>query len=279
MAPFRALWLRYPVLPAVALILMVCCVYVYFRGTNKRLDRFLVAVTLTVPGHILVMAGALWTAPIHPLKLDLYVYWIDKLAGFEPSSALGRLALSHLSVVVLLAVSYQLLPLAMVAIYGGYLWYRPAREATTMVSVFILNLALSVPFYLLFPVCGPAYAFPGFPDLPAGPVVPHPILLSAPPNGVPSVHFSTALLVLWYGRKLPLGRFIGGAYLLLTAFSTLASGEHYLFDLVVTAPYTVVVYKLGHYVATRMGSPAQVRAQVADRMLGRTHTPAPGQVS
>ena len=74
-----------------------------------------------------------------------------------------------------------------------------------MASVFLLSLAFSVPFYLLCPVCGPAYAFPGFPALPAGPIVPHPILLDAPAKGVPSIHFSTALLVLWYGRKLPTG--------------------------------------------------------------------------
>jgi hypothetical protein len=249
MAPFRALWLRYPVLPAVALILLACCVYMYFRGTNKRLDRFLVAVTLTVPGHILVMAGAIWTAHIHPRKLDLYVYWIDKLLGFEPGFALGRIVLSHMSMVVLLAVSYQLLPLAMVALFGGYLWHRPEREAMDMVSVLILNLALSVPFYLMFPVCGPAYAFPGFPDLPAAPVIPHPILLNAPPNGVPSVHFSTAMLVLWYGRKLPFGWWIGGTYLALTAVSTLASGEHYVFDLLVTVPYAIMILAVGNYIA------------------------------
>jgi hypothetical protein len=249
MASFRALWLQYPVLPAVALILMACCVYVYLYGTNQRLDRFLVAVTLTVPCHVLAMLGAIGAAHIHPQKFDLYVYRIDKLSGFEPSFALGRIVLGHLYMIVLLAESYQLLPLAMVAIFGGYLWHRSQQEAMSMVRVFLLNLALSAPFYLLFPVCGPAYAFPGFPALPGGPVIPHPILLNAPPNGVPSIHFSTAVLVLWYGRKLPFGWWIGGIYLVLTAVSTLASGEHYLFDLLVAVPYAVMVYSLGNYIA------------------------------
>jgi hypothetical protein len=248
MAPFRALWLRYPILPAVALILAACCVYVYLRGTNKRMDRFLVAVTLVVPCHLLVMATVVWTAHLHPQKLDLYVYWVDTLLGFEPSFALSRMVLGHMSLVIVLAVSYQLLPLAMVALFGGYLWFRPEQEAMDMVSVLILNVVLAVPLYLLFPVCGPAYAFPGFPALPVGPMMPHLILLNAPPNGVPSVHFSTAMLVLWYGRKLPLGWYIGGAYLALTAFSTLASGEHYLFDLLVTVPYTLMILALGNYI-------------------------------
>jgi membrane-associated phospholipid phosphatase len=137
----------------------------------------------------------------------------------------------------------------MVAMFGGYLWHRSEREAWGMIPAFLLNLALSVPFYLLCPVCGPAYAFPGFPAPPAGPVLPHPILLDAPANGVPSIHFSTAMLILWYGRKLPFGGSIGVVYAVLTAISTLASGEHYLFDLLVAVPYAAMVLALGECVA------------------------------
>ncbi len=246
MASFHAVWLQYPLVPAVALVLMGCCVYALLHGTSRRLNLLMAAVVLTIPGQILAALGAVGADRFRPLKLDLYVYRIDRLLGFQPSFALGRMVLGHSSTIVLLALTYQLLPLAMVAIFAGYLRHRPEQEAWSMVSVFLLNLALSVPFYLLCPVCGPAYAFPGFPTLPAGPVVPHPILLDAPANGVPSIHFSTALLVLWYGRKLPLGRSIGAAYVALTAISTLASGEHYLFDLLVAVPYAAMMVGLGN---------------------------------
>ena len=249
MSSFLALLVQYPVLPAVALILMVCCVYIFLHGPNRRLDRFLAAVALMLPAHILALLGAMAATRVRPLKLDLYVYWFDRLLGFEPGFALCRIVLGHFFLIPVLAVSYQLMPLAIVAVFGGYLRYRSEREAMSMVPVFLLNLALSVPFYLLFPVCGPVYAFPGFPALPSGPLVPHPILLNAPPNGVPSIHFSTALLILWYGRKLPFGRSIGGIYLALTALSTLASGEHYLFDLLVAVPYAGMIYVLGNYIA------------------------------
>jgi PAP2 superfamily len=241
MASFHAVWLQYPLVPAVALVLMGCCVYALMHGTGRRLNLLMAALMLAIPGQILAALGAVGADRLRPYKLDLYIYGIDRLLGFQPSFALGRMVLGHSSTIVLLALTYQLLPLAMVAIFAGYLWHRPEQEAWSMVWVFLLNLALSVPFYLLCPVCGPAYAFPGFPALPSGPVVPHPILLDAPANGVPSIHFSTALLVLWYGRKLPLGRSIGAAYVALTALSTLASGEHYLFDLLVAVPYAAMV--------------------------------------
>ena len=249
MASFHAIWVQYPLVPAVALALMGCCVYALLYGTGRRLNLLMAALTLTIPGQILAALGAAGADDFRPLKLDLYIYRIDQLLGFQPSFSLGRLVVGHESTIVFLALTYQLLPLAMVAIFAAYLRHRPEQEAWRLVSVFLLNLTLSVPFYLLCPVCGPAYAFPGFPTLPAGPVIPHPILLYAPANGVPSIHFSTALLVLWYGGKLSFGRSIGAAYVALTAVSTLASGEHYLFDLLVALPYAAMVVALGERIA------------------------------
>lgn len=123
-------------------------------------------------------------------------------------------------------------------LFGGYLLDRP--DAMSLVPAFVLNLLLSLPSYLLFRVCGPSYAFPSFPALPSGPVVPHPVFLTAPPNGIRSIHFSMALLF-WYGRKLPFGCWITGIYLLLTAIATTASGEHYVFALVVAVPYAILI--------------------------------------
>lgn len=68
---------------------------------------------------------------------------------------------------------------------------------------------------------------------------------------MPSLHFSSALLILWYARKLPLGRWIAGAYLLLTAASTMGGGEHYFLDLVMALPYAAMIYRLGNYAAKR----------------------------
>ena len=56
-----------------------------------------------------------------------------------------------------------------------------------------------------------------------------------------SLHLAGAL-VLWWNSRIwsRWGRFLAGIFLLATAFSTLALGEHYLADPVVAFPFTLV---------------------------------------
>lgn len=61
--------------------------------------------------------------------------------------------------------------------------------------------------------------------------------INAAPNGVPSVHMSTALLVVWFSRKSRAGLAIASVYLLLIVVATLASGQHYAVDLLAAVPY------------------------------------------
>jgi membrane-associated phospholipid phosphatase len=129
----------------------------------------------------------------------------------------------------------------MLGAFAATLLLRPEREAIRVAQTFLLNLFAALPIYLLFPVCGPAFAFPSFPALPLAGLVPHLLAISAAPNGVPSVHMSSALLVLWFLRRWPWGRAIGGVYAALIVLSTLASGQHYLFDLLCAVPYTAAV--------------------------------------
>jgi hypothetical protein len=249
--------------------------YRYFHGPDKRLDRFVMAAALAVPSQFLAAFCVAGVGLVRPYKFDLYVYWIDNLLGFQPSFALGHAIMGHFPIMAPLAVTYHLLAVAIVAIFGGYLWCRSEHEAMSMISVFILNLTLSIPCYLLFPVCGPGFAFPNFPALPNGPVVPHTILLNAAANGVPSVHFSTALLIFWYARKLPYGRWIGGAYLILTAVATTASGQHYVFDLLAAVPYAVLMYKLGPFATRWMQAAVRVKTPIpAMEPDGGYETPA-----
>jgi hypothetical protein len=243
-----------PSLPVVLLLLIGCLIYLYRYGSDPRLDRFLAALALTIPCHGIAMAFAKGANLVRPNKLDLFVFKIDGMLGFQPSFVLARFIHGHMALRVMLALVYDLLPVAIVLLFGGYLWFRSDREAMGMVPVFVWNLALSVVVYLLFPVCGPAYAFPGFPAAPVGPIFAHPMVINAPPNGVPSVHFSTALLIFWYARMLPGGRWIGGVYLFLTAMITMGSGEHYLLDLAIAVPYAVLVYFLGNRKLPRMSA-------------------------
>lgn len=171
---------------------------------------------------------------LRPMKMDLYAYGLDRYLG-EPAFVLGRGVTPHMWAKVVLNVAYGLLPMAVVFVLTSHIARRRAGVGH-MVWAFVLNLALAPVFYLMFPVCGPRFAFPGFP-LEPGLVLPHMVHIDAAPNGVPSVHMSTALLVLWFSRKRRAAMAMAGVYGLLIVAATLASGQHYAVDLLAAVPY------------------------------------------
>jgi hypothetical protein len=58
---------------------------------------------------------------------------------------------------------------------------------------------------------------------------------------MPSLHLAGALVIWWNSRLWPRwGRLLAGFFLWATIFSTLALGEHYLVDLVVALPFTLI---------------------------------------
>ncbi len=182
------------------------------------------------------VAGRL-TPAISP-HYDPIVYRIDGLLGFEPSYALGRLVLSTHTVPIFAATYDALAAVALLAIAVNIL--KETQCLHEISAAFILNIVLAVPCYLLVPVAGPVHVFPGFPwqfPHPAGPT----ILVAAVSNAMPSIHMATTLLIALYLWRWPLGRIFGILYAFSTVISTLASGEHYLLDLVMSVPYTFLV--------------------------------------
>lgn len=87
----------------------------------------------------------------------------------------------------------------------------------------LFGSAIIAPFlYLLFPAVGPGLVTtPG-----------------APPNCLPSLHvdFSFLCAIYWPKRW----KWIGWAFVLLTAASTISTGEHYLIDVAAAIPYGMV---------------------------------------
>lgn len=171
-----------PIYPALLLLLSGTVVLFYYHGPDRRLDRFMVGLSALLPCNIMSRGGAMAVGYLRPAKLDLYGSRMDAFLGFQPSFTLGRLIGDNAALIILLKKSYELLPVAILAVFGGYLCHQSDRQAMEMVPIFVLNVVLVVPFYLMCPVSGPLYAFPGFPALPNGPVVPHPIPLNAPQN-------------------------------------------------------------------------------------------------
>lgn len=219
----------------------------------KRTEWMLAATALAIPANQMseFIAGSL--SRLRPLKYDLFVYRLDGFVG-QPSFVIGRTVERHLSLKVLVSVTYGFLPIMLLGVFGIYLWLRSEAEALTTIKAFALNLFLSVPFYLAFPVCGPAFAFKDFPFHEPH-LTPHPIFIAAPPNGVPSVHMSSALLILWFFWQWPLGRTAGIIFLALTIIATLGSGQHYAFDLLCAVPYAIAIVWIA------AGRPTQIRRE------------------
>jgi hypothetical protein len=177
---------------------------------------------------------------VRPLKYDQFIYRIDEYFG-QPSFALGSICNSHPAIENLAIMSYGLLAFMMVFTAAVYIW--SSKDVALLARALFLNLFLAVPFYLLIPVCGPAFAYSSFPQLPDD-SSPHMIPIDAAPNGIPSVHMATALLILWFLRHWWWGWLIGVAFVLLTILATLGLGQHYVFDLICAVPYAVLVYFL-----------------------------------
>jgi hypothetical protein len=242
------LFVEYPVLVVVAAALIFVAVrMVLVPSDRKRCDWFLAATALALPANMLSEGTALLLSYLRPIKLDQYVFQLDGLFGFQASFTLGRLLAHHLWLKILCTIAYSVLPCMVLVVFGLYLWQRSQTETLRVLRTFLLNLFLAVPIYLLVPACGPAFAFAGFPFSQPAHLIPHPILLFAAPNCIPSVHMSTALLIAWFSWRMGKGRVLSAAYLVLIVMATLGSGQHYLVDLIIAIPYTVGIVHLGHF--------------------------------
>jgi len=174
-------------------------------------------------------------------RYDLYVYGYDRLLG-EPSFVIGRLVHSSRILTLVTDQVYGSCVGIMIVAFCVYVWLA-FDEKFVVVRAFVLNLLCALPVYLMFPVCGPVYAFKDFPHAP-GVVTSHIITLRDVPNGVPSIHNSNAMLFAALMWRWKWGRIAGVVFVLATAFTTLGNGQHYFFDILCAVPYTCFVYRL-----------------------------------
>lgn len=242
--------LNYPSVALAFVVILSCAARWFLVAADRKRTEWLLAVAcLSIPLFATAEAIANFISRFRPLKLDEFIYVIDRSFG-QPSFVLGRLVVHHVTLHAIVSVTYGLLPIMLVTVFAVHLWVRSERDALQVLKIFAVNLLAAVPLYLLFPVCGPAFAFPQFPfvGLHGAPQL---LALAAAPNGVPSVHTSSALLILWLLRPWRLGRVVGGVFLALTVFATLGSGQHYFFDLLCAVPYaTAVVFVCTRWTVT-----------------------------
>jgi hypothetical protein len=183
------------------------------------------------------------TTWLRPRTYDAFLLAFDGSLGFQPSFVLGRLLPDGSNAWGITTSIYYALPLGVSILYAS----SRARKTqpVLILALFLSFMVVGFAQYGIYPATGPKHAFAAF--YPWHPPVPTQIATQpmavpdAPRNCMPSLHLAAALAIWWNSRPWPRwGRLLAALFFWSTVFSTLALGEHYLVDLVVAFPYTLV---------------------------------------
>jgi PAP2 superfamily protein len=202
----------------------------FVRGTKDKYEDFCVGAAIPI-FLFLLLPFAVMTGWLRPLTIDGPLRAVDLALGLD-GFAMTRWLVSH-GCYFLVPIIYSSLPLLMALAWA-------VERPLVLLRASVIGALLALPFYLLFPAAGPEFAFANFPSAAAHLVS---VEWIHPRNCVPSMHFTWALLLAlnisnWRWRWI----FI--VYALLTAFATVASGEHYFVDVLAAIPFTLAVQKI-----------------------------------
>jgi hypothetical protein len=194
-----------------------------------------------------------WTAKAHPKTLDLYLLSFDGSLHTQLAFVAGQLYARIPTLHNLALIAYIGLAIPITMTYAGRL-VRFKEGAFPAVLAFLVTGPVGILFYNLFPGSGPHnlfranFPFHPFPiaDLQRLPLAP--LAIPGPRNAMPSLHLAWTLLAWWYSRGLSwIERAIAFAFLALTAFATMGTGEHFFADLVVAFPFALLICGLCAY--------------------------------
>jgi hypothetical protein len=159
-----------------------------------------------------------------PWKFDPILLLMDRSLG---ASAAGiALALQGAWLTPLILIYRLLLPMMVF----WFLITRGLDRRKALLIAYIAELVVGPLLYALLPACGPIYAFGAHWLHP--PLVQYgEIRLTGMPNAFPSLHIGTAFLFVLFAQR-KLWRALSLAFLLATALATIATGEHYVIDLI-----------------------------------------------
>jgi hypothetical protein len=231
-----------------------CCLVVILpllgRGEVYVAARFFFVIcgSLVLPvASTLALIGQQLTV-LHSSTYDVPAYLADNAYGFSASAILGAVLWASPGAHRLFECIYGWLPAAVAICY--VLNVRAGNpNADVLLKAALAAGLVAFVLYHFYPAAGPVYAFGAvFPD-----ALPDPSALGsglatlaipeAPRNCMPSVHLAWALLAAIEARRLGLTwRTIFAAFTVLTAFATIALGEHYVIDLIVAIPFTFAVH-------------------------------------
>jgi PAP2 superfamily len=204
---------------------------------------------------------------------DIYLQAFDLSLVWPPVFGLGRVfqrwnRLPHIAL-----ITYLALPIMVAAVCAGWIRFRNSSPWLILKIMAVAGI-LGYAGYLLFPAVAPAYlpefTFPTVP-FSLGDITPwHPRILLAPAvaprNAMPSLHLAWALLLWFNARALPAAfRILTFIYVVLTIVVVLGLGEHYLADLVVALPLSVLVQAICS--PPTIGSSTRSKAAIGSGLL------------
>jgi len=176
--------------------------------------RELLPLACLLPASVLLVAYANHVVILlRPQTMDGTLLWLDHGVSRSIYHWTLRHRLFQLGVVTV----YRALPFFAALIVGS-----SPRRVRCAIGLAIAGVVAPL-FYLALPAVGPAHI--GDPG--------------AARNCIPSLHLTWAMLLVRYSH--PRFRCAAMVFAVLTAVATLATGEHYIVDLVAAVPYTLAV--------------------------------------
>jgi PAP2 superfamily len=156
-----------------------------------------------------------WVNSVTPVTYDAQLARLD----FGIAPAVRAWAAARAWVMDPINLCYDALPLALMII----LVMTGGQAKRRMLASMAIAGVLVIPCYLLLPAVGPIHV--GDPN--------------APRNCMPSMHLTWALFM-WINAR-GIAKWAAGAFVAITALATLATGEHYIPDLIAALPWSLAV--------------------------------------
>ena len=231
------------------------------KEDRKLLLNGFIPVVLFVGSEWMASSLLDFTERLHPKTFDLFLYSFDSSLRVPTSFLIGQFLWTFPWLRAICLLFYIALPLPLALVYAAKL--RQARpNALAVMIAFLVTGPIGVIFYNVMPACGPVHLFgAAFPFHPlstadAMRLAVVPVVIAGARNAIPSLHMTWVLLIWWNSKGLALWvRAIALAFVWFTVLATLGTGEHYLIDLVVAFPFSLMVQALCWYSLPFTGGP------------------------
>ncbi|MGH9498902.1 MAG: phosphatase PAP2 family protein [Terriglobales bacterium] len=231
--------------------LMFSLRWLWSTGVERRKTYAMLAPGVAIVLFVLSAQRALSLANVlYPKTFDLYLYVFDGSLGFQPSFLAGRAMATSSLLRMACLLTYISLPFVMALVYALRLPKGTERPSWDIITLFLLAGLGGWALYNIVPATGPVYVFTdSFPwrslpyrSLPRLFLELVPVNSDIPRNAIPSLHMAWVMLLYWNTKGLSRGlRIFVAAYAVMTAVSTLGTGEHYFVDLVAGVPFALAV--------------------------------------